>query len=167
MLDFIGEFVERDRRFADKYFELEELENILEGKNGIILIDELHSLISCYDSPKSKRKLVSISRQIRKRNFNLYITAQVLNDIPAFIRRLAPEIIICKKLHYDLTECFNPECKEEHLFLNKSLEGSMIIFEPHLTLKINSKYVKIKNFFFNIYDTHEIIKFVDIKKRRN
>lgn len=158
--------------FSDEIFNISDLIKILEresfsDRDVLILIDEISVLINAYQGKTKINDIIrGLSRQIRKRKLCLFMTAQVYNDIPPYLRRLAINIIIVEKFHRDGTICLFPDNKncpnKNHLYL---LTDQLNRTKPFIPDKIEmitkgknkGKYEREKDFFYKIYDSSEII----------
>lgn len=153
-------------KFADAYYNIDDIVKILDKYNStIILADEISVIVNAYNLySKDTQGLRKLSRQLRKGDNYLFITAQVYNDIPANIRRLGNDVIIVEKIHPDKTICSIPDntkCPiENHLYKEYTLDGSInnILFSDLIYLSDSREIVVKKDFFYNQYNTKEIIR---------
>ena len=157
-----------DLDFADKIYNISELNNILENYNKIVLLaDELSVFSNAYNfnSPNS-RGLMGFINQTRKKEIILKATSQVFNTIPKFVRRLGVNVLLVEKLHYDNKICLtedNRMCKEKfHKYKvtnlrTKNQKSRFLI--PHLLKfnKVSKSFNIYKNYFYNCYKSDQLI----------
>lgn len=155
-------------KFINEYYNINNIVKILKThKHTIILADEISVIANAYNVfSKTTQGLGKLSRQLRKGDNYLFLTAQVYNDIPANIRRLGNDVIIVEKIHPNKTICNIPNNKKcsvkKHLYKEYTLDGTInnILF-PDLVYINNIDtdfFIKMKeNFFYEQYDTNEII----------
>ena len=126
-------------------------------KNSAIGVDELQVWWDCYSTPNKKdgtKDFKNFARQVRKRNVQLYYTAQCFSDIPNALRKITQNIYMVSKYHNDGSLCTLERCFNEHwvqicpIYPNKS--GYDIG---------NPIYYKLDTRIFDMYDTNEIIGF--------
>lgn len=150
--------------FASEHYIIDDIGKILEKyKNTIILGDEISVLANAYNIFSNQtQNLGKLSRQLRKNENYLFLTAQVYNDIPANIRRLGNDVIIVEKIHPDKSICYisnNKKCPiKKHYYKEYTLDGGInnVLF-PDL-IYIENGEIKIKeNFFYEQFNTKEII----------
>jgi hypothetical protein len=119
-----------------------------EISNASIGIDELSTFLNSMGS-KSQDILFSekIIGQMRKRNIDMYWTAQRFKSAVNRVRILTNYILIPHKTHLDFMPCYDPNCKEEHFILvyseNPFVEKPIVI--------LNAQNVG------ELYDTYEFI----------
>lgn len=150
--------------FANKYFDINNILDILKSeKNSIILADEISTIANAYNIYAQKTKgMFKLTRQLRKNGNYLFLTAQVYNDIPASIRRLGNDIIITEKIHPNKNICKIPDNKKceykNHFYKVYTLDGTInnILFSDLFFIENNEIKVK-KDYFYKQYDTKEII----------
>ncbi len=154
--------------FVDKYYDIGELNDILEKYNKIVLLaDELSVFSNAYSfNSSNSRGLMRFVTQLRKKEIILKATSQVFNTIPRFIRRLGVTINLVEKLHYDNKICLvedNRICEQDfHKYRvtnvrSKNQKPRFLI--PHLIKfdKISKSFKMYKDYFYNCYDSDQII----------
>lgn len=153
-------------KFANKHYTISDITQILETYNEtIILADEISVLANAYNIyNKHTQNLGKLSRQLRKNDNYLFLSAQVYNDIPANIRRLGNDIIIVKKIHSNKSICKIPnnnQCEyKKHYYKTYTLDGLInnVLFADLIKINKLNELNVIEDFFYNQYDTREIIK---------
>jgi len=108
-------------------------------KNCLVLIDEVYTLVDARNFQTSLNKIMSyILFQSRKKNLDIYVTAQLLSTIEKRFRLMANYLVQCENIIngflYTLTDLYSMTSKQ--------------IFLP---LKIAKK-------FYRYYDTNELIR---------
>lgn len=147
-VDFLNHFFE-----SDNYSEA-----LKEYEKTVIGIDELPSIISSYSGVSDKgNNFRNLLRQARKRDLIILTTAQLINDVPAFMRRQNIDIYVVYKIHPDKTFCEydqNKDCPyKDHYYLIIRQGGQVKILSPHL----KTSKGKIRNYFYDAYKSEEII----------
>ncbi|MHA1756715.1 MAG: AAA family ATPase [Promethearchaeota archaeon] len=115
-----------------------------EKLNGLMLIDEIYTLIDSRNSMNENNKLLSyILFQSRKKDIQIWITAQMFSTIDKRFREFADFLVSCKKL------------EKSGYFYYKiySIAGNTkkIILTP-----------KITQILYSFYDTNEVINSMNI-----
>lgn len=136
--------------FSTKLGIMEIFNRIKEGEiqYSSIGIDEMPSILNSLGS-RAQNVLFSekIIGQLRKYDDNFYYTAQRFFSVQNRIRILTSIILEPHKIHEDLTACYEPNCKREHLILVYSWEPFK---EDYIKCLIASKVGLL-------YDTNEFI----------
>ena len=148
-----------DVSFVDEKFESENYNEALKKYEKVVIgIDELPSIISSYSGVSSEGdQFRNLLRQARKRDLIILTTAQLINDVPAFMRRQNIDIYQVFKVHKDKTLCNydqNSDCSyNKHYYLILKPQGQV----KFISADLKTSEGKIENYFYDAYKSEEII----------
>lgn len=123
-----------------------------EGKNAFFL-HEFDVWIDSRSSMKESNKIISyFIKQVRKKRIKLFYDCQIYETVDVRLRRLTKKKIEC-------------ESRELQIYKNDKHVKIVVIYN---SLYINNKRVFTKRFvgnkYFGLYDTFELLEYVDDKK---
>ena len=134
--------------------EIDELNNV------VLAFDELGVWFDAYSRPSDKdgtKVLKNFARQTRKRNIQMYYTAQTFFDINKSLRKITHKIYLIKKFHGDFTECIDDECYEQHLAQITPVR----MYNNVLCALREPIYIRIPPIIFDLYNTNELINITE------
>ena len=132
------------------YFE--EIVELLEIKNGIIILDEGQNLLEARNWENLPLEFSNKLRQHRKHKLDLYTTTQNLGTIDINYRRLVQHWIHCKDIFAVLWKR-NPSWLTVHTKEVKDIDQLYNNVDDLLVESLNKKYFIIHKFRPRLYDT--------------
>lgn len=123
---------------------------VLKGNgNCSVAIDELSVYWDSYSGVSKKdgtSDLKNLARQTRKRTVKLYYTAQTFIDVHRSLRRITQNVLVTRKLHLNLQECFDEFCYKDHLISITNLKIGI------------EKIYPVNERIFELYNSDEVVE---------
>jgi len=158
-LKFNKDYVPR-RRGRIIYFE--DITELLEVRNGIILVDEGQALLEARNWEQLPAEFSNKLRQHRKHNLDLYVTTQNLGTIDINLRRLVQVWVHCTDVFALLTKR-NPSWFTVHRKDLKDIDQLYNNVDDLLVENLSTKYFSISFLSRRLYDTYFDIGFTTLK----
>jgi len=156
----------RNRNYIPKkrgriiYFE--DITELLEVRNGIILVDEGQALLEARNWEALPAEFSNKLRQHRKHNLDLYVTTQNLGTIDINLRRLVQVWVHCTDV-FALFWKRNPSWLTVHRKDHKDIDQLYNNVDDLLVNNLHSSFFLISLFTTRLYDTYYDIGFTTLK----
>lgn len=148
------------RRGKIIYFE--DITELLEVRNGIILVDEGQALLEARNWENLPAEFSNKLRQHRKHNLDLYVTTQNLGTIDINLRRLVQVWVHCTDV-FALLWKRNPSWLTIHRKDHKDIDQLYNNVDDLLVENLHSSFFSISFLTRRFYDTYYDIGFTTLK----